>query len=213
MIREILVRNSFKYNAALLVCIVLIFPLAMLAPMSWGWENGVLENLQVLVLFSGLAFAVWSAYRRKGTDTGHLWMIAIPLWATFVARELSWGAAIFPLGYTEAGAPIVSSAALWYKPMVAWIVGALLVYCIYVFFRYRIWKTVIYFLLRNKLFPITSLLIFIAAMVISALAEGHGLPHLHDIYQSRSDVLEEFAELIGYSALFVFQKLISKNLY
>src|SRR5256885_10840109 len=67
--------------------------------------------------------------------------------------------------------PVISSQALWYRPAVKWVVGAMLLLCCYWFVRHGVWNKVIKRLVRENALPIFSLAIFVAAMVISTNAD------------------------------------------
>ena len=100
------------------------YPIALWLPVTAGWENGVLENLQLAQLLAGAGLAWWFAR----TDHAALGYAAVAVWLVLAARELSWGATLWaaPLGMGWSG-PIYSSSVLWYKPFVYPAIGAVLV--------------------------------------------------------------------------------------
>ena len=77
------------------------YPMAPWLPVTMGWENGVLENLQLVQLLAGAGLAWWFA------RTGHaaLGYTAVMVWLVLAARELSWGATLWaaPLGMGWSG--------------------------------------------------------------------------------------------------------------
>jgi len=80
----------------LLLCLLLCYPLARVIPLEWSWENGVIENAQVVVLLAGLVFAA-QAWRRAPQDgVAMLGLCAMPVWFLLAGRELSWGAVFLP---------------------------------------------------------------------------------------------------------------------
>ena len=61
------------------------YPIALWLPVTAGWENGVLENLQLAQLLAGAGLAWWFAR----TDHAALGYAAVAVWLVLAARELS----------------------------------------------------------------------------------------------------------------------------
>ncbi len=192
-------------NLLLAVLLVLSFPLAYWLPQSWGWENGPLENAQVVIMLAGLLAAAMAAYRQGSTVAAPLWWVALPFWLAFMGRELAWGAAFLPaIGHNQWG-PTISSGVLWFRPAVPWVCGALLLLCCYWMLRHQLWSRVLLRLQRERAWPVASLALFVLAMVISTNAEGHGFVRLQDWFGTQVVVLEELVETWGYAALWLAQ--------
>lgn len=192
-------------NLMLAALLVLSFPLTYVLPQSWGWENGLLEDIQAVNLLLGLLAAAYAAYRQRGTAAAPLWWVAMPFWLVFLGRELAWGAAFLPaIGHNQWG-PTISSSVLWFRPAVPWVCSALLLMCIYWMLRHQIWGRVLVRLQREQAWPVLSIVIFALAMVISTNAEGHGFVHLQDWFGTQVVVLEELVETWGYAALWLAQ--------
>lgn len=190
-------------GSALLLALLACFPAAMLLPRTWGWENGVLETVQVLVLLAGAVLAAAAWWRQRPSPMALLALCAVPFWLVLAAREMSWGAVLgVPLAFTENG-PLFSSRTLWYKPFVASAVG-LLLGCTLL----RLWTARLDLLLRRLVLEgrIPWLLLGLAVVgeMGSSCAEGRlactqlaGLPF--------AMVFEELTELVAYVALVAAQ--------
>ncbi|BFO55979.1 hypothetical protein [Acidovorax sacchari] len=182
---------------------------ASLLPVSAGWENGLLEDIQVVVLLAGACMAVLvargrTAGRAAGSVAKGLALASAPVWCLMAARELSWGAALLPpIGFSAEG-PVYSSSVLWYKPAVAPLALLVLAWCAWVLLRSRVLRAVPA-LLRSRQFAWAELAILLLAATLSTYAEGHlGLP-VARFLAGRAVVVEEWAELFAYLALVAAQ--------
>ena len=72
-----------------LVVALLIVPCVMFAPAEWGYENGILENIQMVVLFAGVFFALKSKIDKK-----FFIFVALVL-AILILREVNCGRTLF----------------------------------------------------------------------------------------------------------------------
>ena len=101
----------------LLLGVFLCYPLSRSIPLDWGWENGIIENVQVAVLLAGLAFAAIAWRRGPRGGAAMLGLCVMPVWFLLASRELSWGAVFLPpLGFGPEG-PVYSSRVLAYRPL------------------------------------------------------------------------------------------------
>ena len=189
----------------LILMVPLAYPLAMVLPVTWGWENGVFEDSQVVVLLAGLVVALM-AFRRLPRPVAMMGLFAAPFWFMAAARELSWGAVFLtPLEITGNG-PVFSSRMLWYKAAVHPTLALLLALALFVLVRFRIDRLIVT-VWRNKRFPWVELGLIVLGALASTVAEGH----LHiealqlDLSAARQEVFEELMELVAYSALFLAQ--------
>lgn len=204
--------SSHMLQAARLLLIALLpisYPLALMLPGSWGWENNVFENAQVVVLLAGLVCAS-ICYFKTSLPIARLGLVAMPFWAIAAAREMSWGAVLLkPLEMTADG-PLFSSKMLWYHDAVHPLLGLLLGFSVLVFLRFRLGRALAR-LWQQKRLPWLELGLMVVAGLISTMAEGHtridfGIPY------AQKEVLEELMELIAYSALFLAQARTFKAL-
>lgn len=198
--------------ALLLLGLALSYPAARLLPISFGWENGWLEDLQVVVLLAGAAMAaVFARDVRSGGEAGRaargLALALVPVWCLLAARELSWGAVLLPpVGFAEDG-PVYSSAMLWYKPAVIPLAALVLAWCAWVFVRHGAYRVVLH-LLRSPQFAWAELALLVLAGLLSTYAEGHLGVALPQRLMDQALVMEEWAELFAYIALVAAQRQV-----
>ena len=187
--------------AGLLVLIV-SYPLSLVLPSWTSWENGPVENLQVVVLFLGMIQALF--FQKTGTpDWKWLWRGAALIWFICAVRELSWGAVFLePLSMSDSG-PFFSSRQLWYKPAVmpALIASTLL-------FAMLMLRNGSHKLLnplqRSGGLPWTEFLLATLCMMISTAAEEH-LGLTTGLTGAAAQNLEELSELAAYIFLLTGQ--------
>ncbi|HBF49257.1 MAG TPA: hypothetical protein DDX04_01460 [Massilia sp.] len=190
----------------LLLCLVLCYPLARVIPLEWSWENGVIENAQVVVLLAGLVLAGRAWLRGSRDGAAMLGLCAMPVWFLLAGRELSWGAVFLPpLGFGPEG-PVFSSRVLPYRPLVPAFAGLLVLASFVTGWRHgvhRYLKRVI----AGGGFPWMCVVVVLGAALGSTLGEGHVPAFAHD-WVAHSQVLEEMSELVGYMALVVAQAVV-----
>ncbi|MPN32983.1 hypothetical protein SDC9_180466 [bioreactor metagenome] len=176
-----------------------------LLPLHWGWENGPLENFQVLMLLVGGATAAWAALRQSDRAVRVFWWMAAVIWLILVGRELAWGAALLPpMGFDDHG-PIISSRVLWYRPAVPWICGALVLVAFVRMVRNAAFGRVLVPLLREGAWPWFRLGLLVLCVVLATVAEEHGKAHLPFLEKSALIVSEEMFEVWAYLALWLAQ--------
>lgn len=190
-------------GALLLLALLAAYPVSLALPVTWGWENGVLEVLQVLALLAGCVLALRAWRRGRPAPLAALALCAVPVWLILAARELSWGAVLAaPLALTEHG-PHFSSRMLWYKPLVAPLVALVLGAVLLQAWRRRLDRPLLR-LVREGRAPWLLIGLALLAEAGSSCAEGRlhcgfavGLPH--------AMVFEELVELLAYVALVAAQ--------
>ncbi|AVS70934.1 hypothetical protein C8247_11160 [Paracidovorax avenae] len=203
------VRWRRLWLAFMLLGLALSGAVASVLPVSAGWENGLLEDSQVVLLLAGACMAVLvacghTAGRPASPVAKGLALASVPVWCLMAARELSWGAALLPpIGFSAEG-PVYSSSVLWYKPAVAPLALLVLAWCGWVLLRSRVLQAVPA-LLRSRQFAWPELAVLLLAAALSTYAEGHlGIP-VAGFLQGRAVVVEEWAELFAYLALVAAQ--------
>lgn len=197
------------FRILVLTGLLVAYPLARWLPVSFGWENGVFENAQFVVLLaSGLLACFWAS-RSKSRVLRWFWCMVAPIWFILALRELSWGAALLqPIHFDPETGPVFSStqqmAAKW---MVTAAAAVALLGSGLIFFLSRQYRTLAR-LWRNRMVPWPELGMATLATVISASAEGK-LPF--DLLQGlglshgSAQVLEEFAEFWVYFSVALAQ--------
>ncbi|KAF1022751.1 MAG: hypothetical protein GAK30_00908 [Paracidovorax wautersii] len=209
---------SARYALARVVLVVLAlvacYLMAPHLPVWTGWENGPVENLQALVLLAGGMLALWWRDRAGDRQASLFWLMVAPIWFVLCARELSWGAAFMtPLDFSPVYGPTFSSSQqLPYKPLIAPVIGLLLLGTAAVFVRSRQDQTLAR-LWRQGSFPLLEIALFVLAMLVSAEAEGHGIVGgFPSMGHAQQQSLEEMAELVGYAVLLLAQWRVARGL-
>lgn len=174
---------------------ILMFPLAAFLPESFGEENGVIENLQMLWLFGGLIFCA-AAHDHRFQDWGGrpyaLWKAGIIYYFLLIMREISWGRTFF---LTEDGGFISYSDMGLYgalvHPMVALLILALLV----LLYRAKVWRAI-----AIAKIPVTSTLLLLLFIGFSWVGERTSF------FLFNGEVAEELAEFGSYMMMFMITR-------
>lgn len=178
-----------------LLALLLVWPAATLLPGWWGWENGPLENLQVLELLAG----AWLAWRhagrlpRQSAERG-LWRCAVPLWLLCAGRELAWGRVFLPTGFDAHGPVLIDSAHLWYDPAIRPVVVTIGLLALAGLVRHG----PLDYLRRHRLPWIDLALMGIAATIAQMADKGM-------TFGLDGEVLEEAAETVVYWSMLCVQ--------
>ncbi|MDF2635813.1 MAG: hypothetical protein K0R78_2687 [Pelosinus sp.] len=174
-------------------------------PISWGWENSLLEWLQVIILASGLVlnYKWWHDAKSAGDWSAARFLTwAVPLWLLMIGRELSWGRVFYPNGFDPVNGPsFVTLAELPYGTIVNPLLAVTIVVWLIAVIKYDLYK-IPYKLLKEKHFPVSELSITILALVVAGLGEKK----LH------LPVMEEFDECLAYLGLILTAYCVSKAL-
>ena len=195
--------NAGRYLAVLLL--LSAYPLSFVLPGPWGWENGVLENLQVLVLLAGLWVSIVFSQKGRRRDSQRVALGAMLMWTVAAARELSWGAVFLtPTAMTDNG-PAFSARLLPYHGMVDVLVVLAVLVSLLLFVLGRLFGVLLQ-QVRDGGFPWVETATMVLAALGSTYAEGHLhiLGHLH-LPETQCQVIEEFCELVAYVALYLAQ--------
>ena len=170
------------------------FASAGILPAWAGFENGPIEVGQVVLLLGGAIIALLFAIRNQ-TRLRWFWHAVSLIWTVLALRELSWGGVFMPPLLMSEQGPYFSSTQLWFKPYifpalfaVALVVGA--------FFVKGKAPYVLKFLLISRRFPFADIVLFAAAMIVSAGAEGHMGQSFGN--WGHMQVLEEMSEMAAY---------------
>lgn len=200
--------NLRASDAGLLLglCLCLCWVAASRLPVSWGWESGPLESFQSFTLLLGMLVACLAAYQQRNQATSKIWLVVSLFWLGMLGRELAWGAVFFPpLSMDAETGPRYTSSVLWWKPAVAWVGAVMLLLCAYWFVRYRLLSRVVLRWMRERSVPWGCMAVFVLAMGLSALAEGHAGLQLAHVPESSRMAMEEMCECWAYMALWCGQ--------
>lgn len=171
---------------------LLIIPAVMFLPVQCGYENGVIENIQLMVLFLGIFFAI-----RPKVDKKFFTFVALVL-GILLIREVNCGRTIFfPIPGTE------NEFYRWSEIKYGWLAHPIYgLYMTYVGFYFL--KNKLFITLWNKLkdikFPIWNFVLLLVGMVGGLYAE-----------EAHLLVMEEATELLFYVALVSFIYLYSRH--
>lgn len=91
-----------------LVAMILSVPLAMILPTSIAFENGPIENLQVIILFGSSIFALrlMSSTIDQGTKAFNIFCSL--LFILLAVRELSWGRVFYQIDFSDSGPTFIA---------------------------------------------------------------------------------------------------------
>ncbi|WJH39827.1 hypothetical protein N7E02_24370 [Aliirhizobium terrae] len=199
-----------------LILLAACYPLALVLPSWWSYENQPIENAQVILI--GIGFAASLLFFRQGNDPGRWFgLAAAPVLLVLIGRELSWGAVFFdPTSIGDHG-PLFASRYLWYKPAVAPAVAALILSTIAIIVVKRLTFVGID-LLKQRRIPLFSMLFTAIGMLISTASEGHlPLVPMGDWMDGHvAQLVEELSELCAYLAMiaglfFIFSDLSAQE--
>lgn len=203
-------RRRRMWLACLLLVLVLSYPATAMLPLSVAWENGWLENAQVVVLLAGAVMAVvhardpaFGSPPQGQAARGLAWAL-VPLWLLLAARELSWGAVFLPPVELTYEGPVFASSQLWYKPAVYPLAALMLAVCAWLLVRCRA-DRILLSLVRARQFVWAEVAVFLLAGLLSTYAEEHlGIAIAAPLY-GRTVIMEEWAEVVAYATLVLAQ--------
>jgi len=191
---------DFKFYGASRIALVVgisIIPMLMYMPQEWGYENGVLENIQMCVLF----FAVYLCLSSK-INKNLFNFIALAL-SILIIREVNCGRTLFfpiPNTYHQ----YYSWRALpwpWLGKVVHGVYGLWIAIVGLIFLKKKVyidlWK-----LAKNIKFPVWNFLFFFFAMFMGAIAEKA---------TNNNFIFEEGFELLFYVSFTGIIWLYSRN--
>ncbi|MDO9403374.1 MAG: hypothetical protein Q7T87_05045 [Polaromonas sp.] len=191
-------------NAILLIVLLMLcYPASRWLPLTWGWENGPVENLQFAVLLAGMVLALVRYSGKPRSAVSMLALAAAPVWAILAARELSWGAVFLTPNEVTAEGPVFASSLLWYKPAVAPLSLLLLAFSAFIAVRWRLDRLLVR-AWRQKQFPLSELLLMLLLMFVSGCSEAH-MGCSRELFHTQNQVLEELVELVAYLAIVLAQ--------
>lgn len=169
-----------------------LVPVSNYFPESYGYENGLIENIQLVILFLGLYFSL-----NTKTDKKFFYFIALVI-GILLIREVNCGRTIF---FPIPGE--VNQFYRWSEIKYGWlahpIFGAYIAFVGFYFFKNKLFIT-LWEKIKNIKFPIWNFLLLLAGMAIGLYAE-----EIHHL------VMEEYAELLFYVALIGFIYLYSQD--
>ena len=168
------------------VAVLLSVPLAFTLPLELSFENGLIENAQVVILLLGAVIVL--VFRAD--DAQFKWfrrLFAAGL-VLIALRELSWGRVFFQIGMNSLGPVFVPMAEYEYRvPVHIFLIAAML----FVLVRFVPVKKI----LQNWQ-PLGAFAVIIIALALNYVGE-----HGYFIGKECGQILEELNELILYLTL------------
>ena len=180
-------------NIPAIAVLLLLYPAVMLLPERCGYENELIENYQLLIVFFGCF--LWTLTPRYR----HLFIFAALIFFTMALREVNTGRALF---YAVPGKPneFYSWDHIWYAPyrLPAGIIYAAV--CTVYFFAAKIYRQIFELLAATRI-PVWNILIFVVCWAGA------------DILDKFCDnlILEEGVELAAYVSLLMTVCLYAFN--
>lgn len=170
-----------------LLLLALLFPLGLSLPDWWGWENGPLENIQIVILGGGL-LTTWLAadYNRHERKIRNLWLWLTPFWLLCIGRELSWGRIFYPVSIGVHGPGFITLQQLSYGYLVKSFVAIVLVITLIAIYRT---DPITY--VRQTRLPCLDFVTLLLTVLIAVFCDKNLIPFLQPYHQ----VVEEWAEL------------------
>ena len=191
------------YNVCVFLLLIFSFPLASVLPAPIGWENGFIENTQVvLILLSSLLALSFNGSNVKS--------FALPTGITFLLmtyRELSWGRVFLTPTRITAMGPSFPSIHTFQYYQVFYVFLALIIFTALVLFYKRFnWEKF------SKIpLPQMSICLVVLAMICHFLGEHHYLPVLSN---PQAQIFEELSETVIYLEILyltIYYKLENKS--
>ena len=184
-------QKNFFYKIFLragILILILTVPLSFILLVSISFENGIIENFQVIVLiFAGI-------YNlnliRQSIDIEmeyfHVWFAVLMFFMAF--RELSWGRVFYQIDMEDSGPVFIAMSNYQWKIEAYVIIIAVILFLIY----FLLMKLPLMRLIQCRL-PILIFILMSVAMIFSYIGD-HGLIEgkLH------GQIIEEFGELAFY---------------
>ena len=187
---------SFKFDIVAIVSFLTalaIIPAVMFLPEKCGFENGLIENIQLIVLFLGVFFAL-----RTKVDKQFFTFVALVL-GILLLREVNCGRTIF---FAIPGAE--NAFYSWKEIKYGWlahpIFGAYIAFVGLYFLKNKLFIN-LWHKIRDIKFPIWNFLLMLLGMALGLYAEKC-------VYNL---VFEEITELLFYVALVGFIYLYSRD--
>lgn len=171
--------------------IVAIYPLSIVLPQYLSWENGFLENSQVVILLLAMLLNLYFYNQQKAK----LHLTFSVFFFTIACRELNWGRCLFPINASDSASkgPIFIPMSQFPHHTAIGIGIAVLTLCILFGAIFTPpWKRII----RQRLFPIKLIFYCAICTVLSFLGDSS-----HVFADSQSDLIEELSECLLYLLL------------
>lgn len=201
--------NFTRNTVILLLLTIFLIALAFVLPIEYSYENHLLENLEVVILFIGFIFNIKMIFKTELYDSIKFYVASSVVYLLMIGRELSWGRVFYPVGLDNHGEQIfVKVQELWYGPVVYPIVGFLIILALLLlgYFAYQCKTKGI----RINV-PLEAFGLFVIMGILSQCVFDRGLISTLGDY---NQLLEENCEILAYISLLICSYKISfKKIY
>ena len=177
------------YLSVMFGAVILSVPLAFVLPVELSFENGVIENAQVVILI--LAALLVLIFRSPAAQM--IWFQRFFAAGLFLMamRELSWGRVFFPIKMKALGPTFVAMADYEYRIPVYIFLAVYIAIMLFILIRFVPVKRI---LLSRQ--PLAAFAVIFIALSLNYIGE-----HGYFIGKAYGQVLEELNELIFYLTL------------
>jgi hypothetical protein len=181
--------TSYPLKAALVISILYllaIIPVSDVLPEWVAWENGPIENAQVVALLLGVAYNIIAA--RQNPAYGKVFYTAAAFLFLLGLRELSYGRVFFTTHMGSHGPEFIAMKDFPFHTAIYVFLGIYMLLLLYAFIRHIPWR---------KLLAGQRPTAFFIIAVICALLSTAG-DHAWMLEGSEGETMEELAELLMY---------------
>lgn len=169
-----------------------IIPLSAALPASISWENGPLEDFQVILLFSGCLLGLYYYKQSQHSRFHKMWLTISGLFLLLTGRELSWGRVFFQTKMTTHGPEFLSMERIPHHMLINILLGCLILSVVSGLIFSIPWSK----LLFDIPLPASSFVLLCIGALLSTVGD-HGW-----IFSSaQGETMEELGEILVYSLL------------
>ena len=183
--------TQYPLKAAFVLSVIYllaIIPVSDVVPEWLAWENGPIENAQVVVLALGVIYNIFAA---KGRATyGKVFFTAAAFLFLLGLRELSYGRVFFPTHMGSHGPEFIAMKDFPGHTAIYIFLGIYILLLLYAFVRHIPWR---------KLLTPPRPAAFLVIAAICALLSTAG-DHAWMLEGSEGETMEELAELLMYAS-------------
>ena len=172
-----------------IVFTIMIVPMAYILPKTISWENGFLENLQVVVLLVGFLLS-FNFYKKSYYNRIHyMWINVSGFFLLLAGRELSWGRVFFQTKMTEDGPKFIPMSQVPHHMFIN-VCISILIAIIVIGLIYTVpWRTIF----TKVLVPRTYLCLVFIGAIFAIIGDHDWIFHGY-----RGETVEELGELSVY---------------
>ena len=182
---DLIFYKSTLVTLMLIVAAIILF--FFLSP-PIAYENGPLENLQVVQLVLGALLACLAAKKAFTRDASNIWYCGAVIFLLCAGRELNWGRVFYPLADHNDFVPLKE---LWYGSIVYPILTAIILGTLYM-----LWRSKIFAYIEIVKLPFWDLLLFIILYFAANYAEHKPMFFFGQHFDG--EILEELFECLCY---------------